>query len=296
MRHALSFLAVLIPLLGSAHTQARTARDTLLVTPSWLAAHLKDSHLVLLHVGDKAEYDRRHIPGARFVSTGDLSAAHTPDTLTLEMPAADTLRARLAALGVSDGSRVVVYYGKDWIAPATRVIFTLEYAGLDAVSMLDGGMDAWTRDGHDVTDSQTEIRPGTLSPVSIRPLVVDAAFVRTHAAVRGFAVVDARDTAFYTGEREGGPRDHRARGHIVGARSVPFASVAGEDLRLKPAADLAAIFHEAGIGPNDTVIGYCHIGQQATAMLFAAQTLGHAVLLYDGSFEDWVRRGYPVEK
>ena len=36
--------------------------------------------------------------------------------------------------------------------------------------------------------------------------------------------------------------------------------------------------------PGDTVIGYCHIGQQATAMLFAARTLGHPVLLYDGSF------------
>ncbi len=44
------------------------------------------------------------------------------------------------------------------------------------------------------------------------------------------------------------------------------------------------------------VIGYCHIGQQATAMLFAARTLGHEVRLYDGSFEDWSRHTeYPVE-
>ena len=48
--------------------------------------------------------------------------------------------------------------------------------------------------------------------------------------------------------------------------------------------------------PDDTVIGYCHIGQQTTAMLFAARTLGHKVLLYDGSFEDWSRHtDYPVE-
>ena len=36
--------------------------------------------------------------------------------------------------------------------------------------------------------------------------------------------------------------------------------------------------------PGDTIIGYCHIGQQATGMLFAARTLGYKVLLYDGSF------------
>ena len=33
-----------------------------------------------------------------------------------------------------------------------------------------------------------------------------------------------------------------------------------------------------------------------TAMLFAARTLGHDVLLYDGSFEDWSRQpDAPVE-
>ena len=48
--------------------------------------------------------------------------------------------------------------------------------------------------------------------------------------------------------------------------------------------------------PDDTVIGYCHIGQQATAMLFAARSLGHRVLLYDGSFQDWSRHtDFPVE-
>jgi thiosulfate/3-mercaptopyruvate sulfurtransferase len=50
------------------------------------------------------------------------------------------------------------------------------------------------------------------------------------------------------------------------------------------------------VKPDDTVIGYCHIGQQATAMLFAARSLGHRVLLYDGSFQDWSRRtDLPVE-
>jgi len=120
--------------------------------------------------------------------------------------------------------------------------------------------------------------------------------VKAHSGARGFALVDARDAAFYSGAQEGGPRDHRARGHITGARSVPFGSIASETLELKSSADLAALFRNAGIAPGDTIIGYCHIGQQATAMLFAAQTIGHPVLLYDGSFEDWARRGYAIEK
>jgi thiosulfate/3-mercaptopyruvate sulfurtransferase len=66
-------------------------------------------------------------------------------------------------------------------------------------------------------------------------------------------------------------------------------------MHLKSAEELQGLFDAAGIKPGDTVIAYCHIGQQATAVLFAARTLGHRVLLYDGSFEDWVLRDLPVE-
>jgi thiosulfate/3-mercaptopyruvate sulfurtransferase len=68
-----------------------------------------------------------------------------------------------------------------------------------------------------------------------------------------------------------------------------------EDLKLKSAEELASVFAKAGVQPGDTVVTYCHIGQQATATLFGAMTLGHPVLLYDGSFEDWARRELPVE-
>jgi thiosulfate/3-mercaptopyruvate sulfurtransferase len=211
------------------------------------------------------------------------------------MSAPDKLRSQLSALGISDDSRVVVYYGKDWVSPSTRIVFTLLYAGLTRVSLLDGGMEAWTKDGHQVTDAAPPPRAGTLSPLTPTPLVVDAAFVQSHVNARGFAVVDARDGEFYSGARQGGPQDHRKSGHIAGARSVPFTSVMTDDLKLKPRDELTAIFTKAGVQPGDTVITYCHIGQQATATLFAARALGHPVLLYDGSFEDWARRDLPVD-
>ena len=38
---------------------------------------------------------------------------------------------------------MIVYYGNDWVTPSTRVIFTLDYAGLgNQSSLLDGGMQA----------------------------------------------------------------------------------------------------------------------------------------------------------
>ena len=119
------------------------ARGSLVVDAAWLAQHLNDPDLVLLHVGDKAGYEAAHIPGARFVAQQDVSVSqHDAKGLMLEMPPADDLRKRLETLGISDNSRVIVYYGKDWVSPSTRIIFTLDYAGLGArSSLLDG---AWT--------------------------------------------------------------------------------------------------------------------------------------------------------
>jgi thiosulfate/3-mercaptopyruvate sulfurtransferase len=274
-------------------------RQNLIVDAAWLKAHLADPELVVLHVGDKAEYEAAHIPGARFVSLGDISISdHSGKGLMLEMPPAEDLRHRLEALGISDKSRVVVYYGKDWVSPSTRVIFTLDYAGLGArASLLDGGQEAWVRAGGAVTKEATAAKTGSLSPLKLRPIVVDAATVNARLGTPGVAVVDGRDAAFYDGIQSGGSHGtpHRT-GHIRGALSIPFTSITDDRLLLKSNEDLAVIFAKAGVKPNDTVIGYCHIGQQTTAMLFAARTLGHPVLLYDGSFEDWSRHtDYPVD-
>ncbi len=278
-------------------TRQKDARASMLVTPAWLAGHINDPRLVLLHVGTPEEYARKHIAGARFVRLEDIAQHDMEhDKLMLEMPPADDLRDRLTKLGISDDSRVIVYFGNDWVSPSTRVVLTLDYAGLGAsTSLLDGGMPAWVKEGHPVTDAVTAAQVGTLAPLRIKPLIVTGEWVRDSAMRNGISLVDARDGGFYDGVMEGGPRTHRKTGHIPGAKSVPFGSVWTDSNELLPADSIATLFRNAGVRAGDTVVGYCHIGQQATAMLFAARSLGFKVLLYDGSFEDWALRDWPVE-
>ena len=293
---AIGAAATALALTTDAAARAATPRDTMVVSVAWLAAHADDANVVLLHVGTKPEYDAAHIPGARFVTPRDVSLPPAqPPGLTLEMPPPDVLRTQLESLGISDASHVIVYYGKDQVSPATRIVFTLVYAGLPHVSLLDGGMGAWTKAGHPVTADPSSAVTGHLSPLKTKPLIVDADFVKSHGTTPGFSIVDSRDAAFYNGSQPGGPADHRKAGHIPGARNVPFTQIVAEDLTLKSPEELAAIFAKAGVGPHDTIVTYCHIGQQATATLFGAMTLGRKVMLYDGSFEDWARRDLPVD-
>lgn len=275
---------------------AQTPRDGLVVSAGWLQQHANDPNLVLLHVGNKATYEAGHIPGARYVDYASTLTSNTnANGLTLEMLPPAELHDRLAALGISDNSRVVVYQSDDMWTPSTRVMLTLDYAGLSNVSWLDGGQKAWVAAGGRLTAEVPQVQPGKLAPLTLRPVVVDAEFVQAHLNTPGYTIVDSRATAFYDGSRTGGrsPNEHKT-GHIPGAVNVPFDSFTQPDVVLKPAADIAAAFTNAGVKPGDTVVTYCHIGQQATATLFAARTLGFKVMLYDGSFEDWSKRNLPV--
>jgi thiosulfate/3-mercaptopyruvate sulfurtransferase len=265
------------------------------VSTEWLARHLKDPGLVLIHVGEKAEYDAGHIPGARYVRLDDISVTSHDHAsgLMLEMPTPDSLRARLEALGISDRSRVVVYYGNDWVSPATRVIFTLDYAGLgSSAALLDGGMPAWKAEGRPLTTDAPKQSRGQLAALRIKPIIVDAEWVKSRLGSPSLHLIDGRAAAFYDGVEKGGSR----KGRVAGAKSLPYTEVMDDKLRLRSAAELRALFARAGVAAGDTVVAYCHIGQQATAVLFAARSLGHPVLLYDGSYQDWSRRAeLPVE-
>ena len=282
---------------ASAQVANGASRSTLVVDAAWVAQHLHDPNLVLLQVGTKETYDKEHIPGARF---GDWMQLHLmatqPGALSLEMPSSDQLHAALESFGISDGSRVIVYASDEYWSPSTRVVLTLDYAGLSNVWYLDGGLKGWKDSGQPVSREAPLPKKGTLSPLKVHPVIVDATFVQAHEHASGFAIVDARNTEFYDGTKSGGQRGQTKKaGHIPGAMSAPFDTFATEDGHLKPNDEIAAIFTRAGVKPGDTVIGYCHVGQQATAMLFAARTLGHNVLLYDGSFEDWNARNLPLE-
>jgi thiosulfate/3-mercaptopyruvate sulfurtransferase len=268
--------------------------DSLIVSTEWLAKHLNDDSLVMLQVGDKEEYLAGHIPGAQFMALTDISTPRGSG-LTLELPSVTQLQAVFEKLGVTDKSRIVVYFGKDWVTPTARVFFTLDYLGLgERTSILDGGLPAWRSEGKPVTAELREPKPGHFSPRPNAKLVVDAAWVKANLNQPGVMILDARAPKFYSGAEAGQmPR----AGHIPNAKNIPFSSLVEDSNKFKNVAALRELFNTAGVKQGDTVTTYCHIGQQASLLYFAARYLGYEAHLYDGSFEDWSHRPeLPVEK
>ena len=274
-------------------------RDALVVSTAWLAQHLKDPNLVVLFLGDDNEYNRSHIPGSYNVQIEDF--AYDTAGLNLQVLPPEKLREKLGSFGITNNSRIVVAHGKDFLEYGTRMILTLDRAGFgDRTSFLDGGTAAWLKEGREVNATVPAKRQSALAALQLKPVVVGADYVKAHVGKTGNSVVDGRAPVFYDGTQAGGGREHPQRaGHIAGAKSVPYNSLYTSDGYVRPTSELQSLFARAGVTPSDTVVGYCHIGLQATAMLFAARVLGHPARLYDGSFEDWSAHpaaAYPVER
>lgn len=264
------------------------------VTGEWVAERLDSEQLVLIHVGDEAGYAAAHIPGAQHLSLQAISTPHG-EGLMLEMPPVEQLDSVFESLGVSDDSRIVLYWGEDWVTPTTRIALTLDYLGMGTrTSILDGGLRGWIAEGRPTTSDASVAERGDFTPVLQANVLARIDWVRGKLSDPGVCLIDARDRRFYTGEHPGMmPR----AGRIPGASSIPFTSVVEEEtLVFKSDDELRQMFVRAGAEPGDTVVTYCHIGQQASLVYYVARNLGYEARMFDGSFEEWSKRDdLPVE-
>jgi thiosulfate/3-mercaptopyruvate sulfurtransferase len=269
-------------------------KNTMVVSTVWLAEHLKDPNLVVLAVGDESDYAANHIPGSLFVNYHETHLMTAPSGLSVELPPMADLEKLFGKLGVSNDSHVVLYTLKTTFSWMTRIYLTFDAMGLGAqTSILDGGLAAWSGEGREVTNKVPVVRPGTVKACQQNDVIASLDEVKASVKHPGVEIIDARNTEFYTGQTQ--PGDQR-RGHIPGAGSLPFTSVIDDKGKLKSAEALAELFRGAGLRPGDRIIAYCHIGQQATAVYFAARLLGHNVKLFDGSWEEWSKnKDLPAE-
>ena len=260
-------------------------RESLLVSTRWLADHINDANLVVLAVGEKADYDAGHIAGSRWIEYSSVGVKGQTG-LTLELPPMDKLVEVFSQLGVSNDSRVVVYRLKDWLTQAARIIMTLDAMGLGQnAAMLDGNLATWKEEGRATTGDTVVARPGKLTPCPPSDVITDLNFVKANLHQAGVRILDARDPKIYRGEttRLGFPP-----GHIEGAGNVYWSGLLDDKTgKLKPVEELEAKFRDAGVKPGDKVVTYCFIGQQASALYLFSRYLGYDTRLYDGSWDEW---------
>jgi thiosulfate/3-mercaptopyruvate sulfurtransferase len=274
-----SVVFILAPLLSFGEDQP------ILVTPKWLNDHKQDPKLVILQVSFlQFDYDREHLPGSQYLWPGWLA----PDSPhgAYNMPTAKAATDLLQGYGINNDSYVVICHIRGEVSAAARMFLTLENMGLKGkVSFLNGGLEAWKKEGYPVTKEVPVAKKGNIS-IKAGNLLVDKDYVlKTLNSDQG-VIVDARTKNFYDGAQTGNPRD----GHIKGALNIPYPDMIDQKTYVfKPVDSLSNYFVPVVPDKKKEVVTYCFIGQTASVVYMTGRILGYDVKLYDGSMQEWSR-------
>ncbi len=264
-----------------------------LVSTQWLAAHLKDPDLRVLDAswylpGSErdpfAEYQRAHIPGARFFDLDDVSD-HRSD-LPHMVPPVEKFMSRMRAIGVGDGHQIVVYDGSGLFS-APRVWWLFKLMGQMDIAVLDGGFPKWQAEGHPVEDLPPILRDRHMMVRRQNHMVKDVTQVSAASKLGESEIVDARSPGRFYG-KDPEPRPGLRAGHIPGSKNVFYKDLLKADDTMKSPDEMRQVFLEAGVDLDKPVITSCGSGVTAAILSLGLTRMGktdHS--LYDGSWTEW---------
>jgi thiosulfate/3-mercaptopyruvate sulfurtransferase len=268
-----------------------------LVSTDWLAAELGkndlriiDASLFLPDHGRHArqEFETAHIPGAVFMDLDEI--VDTSSGLPHMLPPAEKFASRMQALGLGDGSRIVVYDNSP-LKSSARAWFMLKVFGAHEVAILDGGFAKWQSEGRAIESGKPVVRHRHFTVWQDRSVVRTLDQMVDNLKTKAEQVLDARPAGRFTGA-EPEPREGLRGGHMPGARNLPHGELFNADGTWKRGDELRAAFTQAGIDLDRPVVTTCGSGITAAVLAFGMHLLGKKdVGLYDGSWSEWGAQG-----
>ena len=279
-----------------------------LVSAAWLADHLGDSDLRLVHVSpDRRVYNKRHVPGATYSDLHkELALRGTaPETGDAErewlIPTREETERLLRTWRVGEGDRIVFYDDVGMNRQAIRGYWLLRLYRFpaDRVHILDGGIEAWRRAGGATSTDppEADLADALRKPVSLGER--DDALIATYDDVLAWSreaakpggptrILDVRTAAEWVGT------DLRALrgGHIPGARQRCFVDLLTDEGTFRSVDEMVSLVRASGADPAEIRATYCQGGVRAALVWFALHELAgyDEVRSYAGSWEEWGNR------
>src|ERR1700693_5123418 len=224
-------LAAGIALVLLAAAPAAAADQQPLVSAAWLNGHLRDANVVVLDIrsaidGSKPEtFAQGHIPGAVHSDYDKAGWRVTRNNVPFMVPTTPELEKLIGDLGVDENSHVVVVpAGVNVLdfGSAARTYWTLKYAGVGNVSILDGGLAAWKAAGYALDTGAHAASPAIFTATLDKSILAEVGDVEKLEASGKATLVDARPVSFFLG-KEKAPAS-QAYDHIPGALNIDSAA------------------------------------------------------------------------
>lgn len=287
-------------------TKLQAQRTPAIVSTQWLEENIDEPNLVILDVREPESYAAGHIPGSVNIPAPDWYKNSPGEKLPwMELPEKEDLFATIGKAGITINSIVVVIartsdsptgelavYG---LTKASRAAITLIYAGVNTVTMLNGGYDKWTAEGRSVS-AEPVIKQATTYTGN----VADTVFISTEYIknkVGKSTIIDTRSTDQYFGIQQ--DFSSKRAGHIPTAKNLPapwfWRTTKAENgetsyITWKDNDEIKEIaLTVLGENMGGEIIDYCGVGGYASHIWFLlTQVVGYTnVKFYDGSMQEW---------
>ena len=275
------------------------ANPEALVSTDWVADQLKSGGIKLVEVDEDTEaYERGHIAGASSLNWRD----ELQDAVIRDFVDKEKFEKLMGAKGIGNGDQVVLYGGNNnWFAAYAYWYFKLY--GHDNVRLMNGGRKKWELEGRELTAEKPAV-----SATQYTAKAPDGSIRALRDEVIGKVgktpMVDVRSPDEFSGKLSAPahlPQEQAQRkGHIPGAKNVPWSKAANEDGTFKSLEDLQRLYvEEQGLDKGSEVIAYCRIGERSSHTWFVLQELlgFPKVKNYDGSWTEYGSLvGVPIAK
>jgi thiosulfate/3-mercaptopyruvate sulfurtransferase len=257
-----------------------------LINTTWLQQHIGDKKLRIVEVSTQKSYTSGHIKGALHTT---IDKWRVNNGTFISIRSTQEIQNEIQRLGIDASTEVVLYADiqtpKDFLK-ASYIFWALNYHGIKNVALLDGGKQAWVKEGA-LLDSAVPTTAASDYEVKIQPaLIADRVYVENH--IGKLPMLDARPSDKYLGIT---PTATVARdGHIKGAMSYSWNYSVENAYMLKDIKKLETLFKEGyKLDKESEVIVYCTGGLETSFNYFVLSgVLGYKnVRLYDASMKEW---------
>jgi thiosulfate/3-mercaptopyruvate sulfurtransferase len=262
------------------------ARPELLVDTAWLAQHLNDAGVRIVDMRTRG-YAEGHVPDAVWMDNNWIRNPKAPPTF---LPTPQEFATLMSKLGISNATRVIAYDDRGGIY-AARLWWILNYYGHSNVALLDGG---WTKWSAEQRPANAAVPSPAAATFTVKPGTVKVATAdEVKAAINNPKVklLDARTQAEIEGKDL---RNIKRGGYIESSIPLYWEDTLDAGMKtFKPAAEIARLYRDKGIGASDNVTVYCQVGMRASHDLFTLALIGHDLTKlsnYYGAWEEWGNR------
>ena len=255
----------------------------LLIEPQALENHLNDENLLIIDLCTREAYNANHIPGAIHFDYSHIVKIDKP--VMGKVPDDDKLIEIFSALGIGPQTHVIAYDDEGG-GKACRLMWTLELAGHQKVSLLNGGIFSWANNGFPLSQTINQPAPALFELNKDPSVLATLDYIQENLNNEQVQLLDSRSLAEHRGTKAFALKG----GCIPGAIHYEWTDAMdrNNNLCMLPIKEIEKTLLDKGFDKDKIIVAYCHSHHRSSYSYYVLKIAGFKHIKgYAGSWSEW---------